>query len=349
MFGSKKVVGLDIGSSSIKVAELDVSRNGAKVVSLGILPSPGGAFNNGDVHDADMLSQAIGQLMRDFKIKRKQVALGMSGTSVIVKKITIPRIDKKLLADQVRWEAEQYIPFDVNSISLAYHLIQNSATPEMMDLLLVAAQNDVVRTYASVVERAGLELSILDVSGFALANIFEFNYGRVPGQTVGLLNVGATTTNFVVVYDGEVIFTRDMNVGGQNYTYEIHKDMGISLHEAETLKMSAVRGEGVPDEVHSLMSSANEVLKEEIRNSFDYFAGSAANLSLSQCFFTGGASLTPGLIESVSAATNVRMDPLNSVMRMTAGSKTVLPGSLSDMSPFISIVLGLALRKVGDK
>lgn len=349
LFGSKKVVGLDIGSSSIKVAEIEVSRNGAKVLSMGIAPSPSAAFNNGDIHDPDSLSQAIAQLMRDYKIKRKQVALGLSGTSVIVKKITIPRIDKKLLADQVRWEAEQYIPFDVNSISLAYHLIPNSTTPEMMDLLLVAAQNEVVRNYAGVVERAGLELSVLDVSGFALANIFEFNYGRVPGQTIGLLNIGATTTNFVVVYDGEVIFTRDMNVGGQNYTSEIHKDMGISLHEAETLKLSAVRGEGVPDEVHSVMSSTNEALKEEVRNSFDYFAGSATSLSLNQCFFTGGASLTPGLIDSISAATNVRLDPLNPVMRMTPGSKNIAASALTQMGPFISVVLGLALRKAGDK
>lgn len=346
-FASKKLVGLDIGSSSIKMAELEVTRQGAKVISFGVLPTPANAFNNGDIQDPDSLSTVILQLIQEHKIKRKLVAVGMAGTSVIVKKITIPRIDKKLLSEQVRWEAEQYIPFDVNDISLAYHLIEGGADPEMMDLLLVAAQNEVVSTYSQLVSSAGLTLSVLDVSGFALANLFEFNYGRLPGQTVGLLNIGATTTNFVVVTNGDVVFSRDMNVGGQNYTYEIHKELGISLPEAEALKISAIRGEGVPDEVHSIISSFNETLKEEIRNSFDYFAGSAANSVLGHVFFSGGASGTPALIDSVSQATGIRLEPLNPFMRMSA-SKNIAPGYFEHMAPFAAVALGLALRKVGD-
>ncbi len=347
-FSSKKVVGLDIGSSSIKIAELEVGRQGAKLLTFGIVPTPAGAMSYGDIHDIDSLSRVVRQLISDYKIKRKSAAVGLAGTAAIVKKITIPRIDHKLLKDQVRWEAEQYIPFDVNSISLDYHLIENTNTPDMMDLLLIASQNDVVTSYTSVVQMAGLNLGILDVAGFALANIFEFNYGKLPGQTIGILNLGATTTNFVVIHDGDVVFSRDINAGGQNYTYEIHKELGVSIPEAETLKLSAVRGEGVPDEVHSLLSSMNETIKEEVRNNFDYFAGSASNLSLTQCFFTGGASDTPGLIESISQATSVRMEPMNPLMRITPAGKNLSPGFLSQTSTLSAVVLGLALRKAGD-
>lgn len=330
------------------MAELEVSRQGAKLLSFGIVPTPANAMNYGDVQDVDSLSMAVRQVITDYKIKRKHAAVGLAGTAAIVKKITIPRIDKKLLKDQVRWEAEQYIPFDVNSISLDYHLIESSSASDMMDLLLIASQNDVVTSYASVVQMAGLQMGILDVAGFALANVFEFNYGKLPGQTIGILNIGATTTNFVVVHDGDVVFSRDINVGGQNYTYEIHKELGVSIPEAETLKLSAVRGEGVPDEVHSILSSMNETVKEEIRNNFDYFAGSASNLSLAQCFFTGGASGTPGLVEAISQATSVRMEPMNPLMRITPSGKGISPAFLDQTSAYASVVLGLALRKAGD-
>ena len=330
------------------MAELEVGRQGAKLLAFGIAPSPASSFNNGDIQDPESIAMVVRQLINDHKIKRKAVAMGMSGTSVIVKKITIPRIDKKLLGDQIKWEAEQYIPFDINNISLAYHLIESTPNPEMMDLLLIAAQNQVVLTYSRVVEGAGLNLSVLDVTGFALANIFEYNYGKLPGQTVGLLNIGATTTNFVVVHDGDVIFSRDMNMGGQNYTYEIHKEMGVSLAEAEALKLSAIRGEGVPDEVHSVLSSSTELLKEEIRNSFDYFVGTASNLSLGQCFYTGGASGTVGLVESISQATHVRMEPLNPLLRIAPGGKNINPVFMDQISSYSAVVLGLALRKAGE-
>jgi len=193
-----------------------------------------------------------------------------------------------------------------------------------------------------------LTLGVLDVTGFALANAFELNYGKLPGQTMGLLNIGATTTNFVVVHDGETVFSRDINIGGQNYTYEIHKELGVSVPEAEALKISAIRGEGVPDEVHSLISATNETVKEEIRNNFDYFAGLSANLTLTQCFYTGGASGTPGLVESISQATSVRMDMLNPFQRVTANSKDLTPAFLSQVAPLASVALGLGMRKAGD-
>lgn len=347
-FSSKKVVGLDIGSSSIKMAELEVGRQGAKLLSFGIASCPTGAMNYGELHSPDAIAIAIREVVQNYKIKCKSASLGLAGSAVIVKKITIPRIDKKLLRDQVRWEAEQYIPFDVNSISLDYHLIESSANSDMMDILLIASQNDVVQSYSNAVQMSGLTSKVIDVAGFALANLFEFNYGRMPGQIIGLLNLGATTTNFAVVIDGDVVFSRDINIGGQNYTNEIHKELSISLQEAESLKLSAVRGEGVPDEVHSILSSVNDSVKEEIRNNFDYFSGSSSGQSLNHCFFTGGASGTPGLVEALSQSTGLRFEPLSPFMRIAPTGKNISPQLLDQVSPLAAVALGLALRKVGD-
>ncbi len=347
-FGGNKVLGLDIGSSSIKIAELDVGRNGGKLVNFGIVPTPPNSLNGGDITDVGSLSHAIKTLCKEIRVGRNSAAVGMFGTAVIVKKISIPRIDVDLVADQVRWEAEQYIPFDPNSISLAHHVINPEASTETMDILLIAAQNELVSAYYQVVSGSGLKLGVLDVSSFALANLFEFNYGRAPGQTVGILNIGSAITNFVVISDGEVVFSRDMPIGGQNYTNDLHKEMGVTLAEAESLKLSASAGGAVPDEVHSIISATTEVLTEEIRNSFDFFAGSSGGSTVAQVFYTGGAASTLGLIKNISQITRLKFEWMNPFLRIQSGNRKLSPSYLEQISPYCAISVGLALRKVGD-
>jgi type IV pilus assembly protein PilM len=346
-FGSKKVLGLDIGSSTIKIAEMNVSRSGAELQAFGFAPTPVGAINAGEIANPSALSLAIATLIGEIKTKRKKVSIGMWGTSVIVKKITIPKIDRKLIADQIRWEAEQYIPFDVNDIALSHHVIENSSAMESLDVLLIAAQNSMVYQYSQTVKESKLELSILDVSGFALANAFEANYGVRPAETIALLNIGAGNTNFVVVHNGEVVFSRDMPVGGFNYTHEIQKDMGISATEAESLKLSAVAKGEVPPEVHTIIASSNEAMTEEIRNGFDFFAASTAGLTISRCYFSGGGSGMPGLMEKVAQMANLSTEKLNCFKKVTA-SRNLNPSYLAQINPFAPIAMGLGLRKAGD-
>ena len=347
LFGSKKIIGLDIGTSSIKVAELEVGRNSVQLVSFGFAPTPANSLNGGEVSDPATLSQAIRLLIAEMKTKRKYVSTGMWGTAVIVKKITIPRIDKKLISEQIKWEAEQYIPFDINNISLDYNVVKTASSEDTMDILLIAAQNELVSQYVQSVKGAGLEVGVLDVSGFALANIFEVNYGKIGGQSIALLNIGAGVTNFVVINNGEVIFARDVPVGGFTYTNEIHKEMGITLQEAESLKLSAVAQGPVPDEVHSIISATNDMITEEIRNSFEFFTGSNGSYQISRCFLTGGSSVVPGLLEQISRSTNVAMDVMNPFAKVRPG-KQFNQRYLQQIGPFAAVSMGLALRKPGD-
>lgn len=348
LFGSKKVIGLDIGTSTIKIAELDVSSKGANLVSFGFTPTPQGAIVAGDIANIAAIGVAVSGLVAEVRSKRKQVALGMWGTSVIIKKITIPKVERKLIADQLRWEAEQYIPFDINDISLAHHIIENSQAPDTLDILLVAAQNEMVRQYSSLASEAKLQLAVLDVSGFALANAFEFNYGRISGQTIALLNIGAGNTNFVVISNGDVIFCRDIPIGGANYTHEIQKEMGITFAEAESLKLSASSGNEVPEQVHAIITSSNEAMTDEIRNGFDFFAASSTGITISRAYFSGGGALVPGLIEKISQIANIPLEPLNPFVRIRPGKK-MNTAYLEQVSPFAPIALGLGLRKAGDK
>ncbi|MGZ3743795.1 MAG: type IV pilus assembly protein PilM [Pseudobdellovibrionaceae bacterium] len=348
-FKSKKVLGLDIGTSSIKIAELDVSRKGVQLLSFGFAPTPPNSVAAGEISDTTSVRVAVQGLVSEIGSKRKSISTGMWGTAVIIKKITIPKMDQKLIQDQIRFEAEQYIPFDINNISLAHHVLSTSASEDTLDILLIAAQNELVSQYTAVVESAGLKCSVLDVSGFALANCFEANYGKLSRDVVGILNFGASITNFVVIQRGDVVFCRDVPVGGQNYTNEIHKSMGISRHEAEALKLSAVsrRGE-VPADVHSIIHSTNEMVTDEIRNSLDFLSATTNGLTLSHCFYTGGSSTTTGLIENISRATGIRFEPFNPFAKITGNSRKFSPDYLNQISHFAAIATGLGLREAGD-
>jgi type IV pilus assembly protein PilM len=348
LFSSNKVLGLDVGSSSIKIAELDVGRSGAKLINFGMIPTPANSINGGDFVDSNAISFAIQSLKQEVRASRTLACIGMFGTSVIVKKITIPRIDIKLVAEQVRWEAEQYIPFDPASISLEHKVINPKGTSETMEILLIAAQNEMVAAYNGIVTGSGLKLGVLDVSAFALANLFELNYGQLKGQTVALLNVGSSLTNFVVVTNGEIVFSRDMPVGGQNYTNDLQKEMGVTFSEAESLKLSASTGGTVPDEVTSSLNATNEIVSEEIRNSFDFFSGSSDGTSISQVYFTGGGAASPGLIKQLAQVTHLKFDWLNPFLKVVSGNKKYSASYIEKIAPFSSIAMGLGLRKVGD-
>lgn len=347
-FNTKRVIGLDIGTSSIKLAEMDVSRKGAQLLSFGFAPIPPGSVSGGEIIDVAAVGMAIQALVNEVGSKRKIASTAMWGTAVIVKKITIPRIDKKLIKDQIRFEAEQYIPFDINNISLAHHVLSGSSSPDTMDILLVAAQNELVTQYTQAISVTGLSCGILDVSGFALANSFELSYGRIPGDVIGILNFGASITNFVVIQNGEVIFCRDIPVGGANYTNEIHKAMGVTIAEAEALKLSAVSRREVPDEVHSIISATNEAVTDEIRNSLDFLSATTNGTTLNRCFYTGGSSATSGLIETVSRSTGIPMEPFNPFANVKASSKKFSPEYLEQIRHFAGVVIGLALRVPGD-
>lgn len=348
LFKSKKVIGLDIGSSSLKLAEIDVSKSGAVLHGFRLAPTPINSVSGGEITDPASLGAAIRTLFSELRSKRKAVATGMWGMAVIVKKITMPKMDRKLLGDQIRYEAEQYIPFDINNVSLAHHVLSSSGSPDTLEVLLIAAQNELVAQYAQTVEVAGLDCRILDVNGFALANCFEMNYGRFMGQNIGLLNFGASVTNFVVISNGDVVFCRDIPVGGSNYTNEISKAMGVSSQEAEMLKLSAVARQEVPDDVVSLISATNESVAEEVRNSFDFLNATTNGMMLNRCLVTGGASVTTGLTDAVSRVTSLTLEPFNPFLRVKVNSKRLAPDYVEQISSFAAVALGLAQREGGD-
>ncbi|MEK6775047.1 MAG: type IV pilus assembly protein PilM [Bdellovibrionota bacterium] len=347
-FSSKRVIGLDIGTSSIKMAEMEVSKSGATLLSFVLAPTPTNSVSTGEISNPNMVGGVISGMFSELRSKRKYVSTGLWGTAVIVKKITIPKMEKKLIRDQIRFEAEQYIPFDVNNISLDYFLLSNSNSPDTLDVLLVAAQNEVVNQYVSTITNAALKIAVIDVSGFALANTFEMNYGRFRNENIGVFNFGSSVTNFVVISHGQVIFCRDIPVGGSNYTNEISKNLGVSLIEAESLKISASLRREVPEEVHSIIGSTSEAVIEEIKNSLDFLSATTNGLTLNRCFYTGGGAATSGMIDSMIKSTGLGFEPMNCFRKIKYSSKKISPAYLQQIGNYSSVALGLAARQDGD-
>lgn len=348
LFGSKKLLGLDIGTNSIKIAELEVTGNSASLVNFGFLSTPINSVAPEEIKDVYALGSAISSLVSEMKTKRKTVCVGLSGTSVIIRKITMPKMEDKLLKEQIKFEAEQYIPFDINNISLTHVVLNKMSQGPTMDVLLVAAQNEIMTQYMSLIENANLKSSIMDVAGFALANVFEFNYGKSPEPNIGIFNFGASVTNFVVISHGEVVFCRDILVGGANYTNEISKNLGISVNEAEALKVSASSKKDVPEEVNMHIQITTDSIIEEIKNSLDLLNVSTNGISVSKFYYTGGASSTFGLIESLNKSTGVPFEHLNPFKKIQANGKKFSAAFVKQIGQFSAVSLGLGLRQVDD-
>ncbi len=251
MFGlgrGKSLLGLDIGSSSLKVAEVKDSKKGYHLENFGLAPLPPEVIVDGALMNGSAVVDAIQTLMADRKIKAKSVCTSVSGAAVIVKKIKIPAQSEAELAQSIQWDAAQYVPFDINEVNLSYEVLGAPDEEGQMDVLMVAAKKDLINDYVAVIKEAGLNPMVMDVDAFAMQNMFEVNYPIQPDEVLALVNVGASVININVTKGGSVMFTRDVSAGGNQYTEEIQKSLGVSFEEAETLKIGGTSGADTEDQ-----------------------------------------------------------------------------------------------------
>src|SRR5436190_4533775 len=242
MFGlgkSKAVVGLDIGSSAVKAVELKPAGKGFKVTAFAIEPVPPDSIVDGAIIDGTAVADAIRRLFENKAFKVKEVVASLSGNAVIVKKINLPVMTEAELAESIYWEAEQYIPFDIQDVNLDYQILDPGTGPGAggtMDVLLVAAKKEKIADYTGVISQAGRVPVIVDVDAFALQNAYEVNYGLDPEAVVVLLNAGASAININILTGDQSLFTRDVSIGGNAYTEAVQKELNLPFDSAEQMK-----------------------------------------------------------------------------------------------------------------
>jgi type IV pilus assembly protein PilM len=353
MFGlgtKRDTVGLDIGASSIKAVQLKGGRGGYELVRLGIVPLHPETIVDGVIMDSGTVISAIQQIFTENQIKTKDVAVAVSGHSVIVKKIKVQRMKPEELEENIPFEAEQYVPYAIEDVNLDFQILE-SATPgsNEMDVLLVAVKKDIINDYLSIISTAGLNAVVVDVDAFALQNAFEIAHEGDREQVVGLVNLGAAVMNINILQGGMSEFTRDSALGGTRYTESIQKMLGLSYEQAEALKLGGEVDGRTFEDARPAVDMVNTELAGEIRRSFDFFRSSSHSDTIHRVVLSGGCARLPGLVEYLSENLEIPCDVANPLRRVTADSKRFDPEYLQVIAPQLAVCVGLALRHAGDK
>lgn len=350
---SKNLVGLDIGDSSIKVVELQ-ERGRGQGFTLGTLAceslSPE-AIVDGSIMDSGLVIETIQKIWQEHRIRSMQVATALSGHSVIIKRVSLPVMNEEELAESISWEAETYIPFDIDDVNIDYQILEGSslAGEGNMDVLLVAVKKETINDYTSVISQAGMTPTIVDVDAFAMQNCFEVNYDPESGKTVALVDIGSSVTTITILQGGTSVFWRDLSMGGNQFTDAIQKELNLSSEQAERLKRGE-EVEGIPFEnVIPILSAVSHDLGDGIQKTVDFFKATAAtDEPLDSIYLTGGTSSVSNLRQSLEERFGTTVEILNPFRRVSPGGGAA-PDELNRLAPHAAVAVGLALRKAGDR
>ena len=349
---AKALVGLDIGSSAVKAVELKPAGKGYRVTAFGSEPVPPDAIVDGAIIDGGAVADAIRRLFDSRHIKTREVAASLSGNAVIVKKISLPIMTEAELSESIYWEAEQYIPFDIQDVNLDYQILDHGNGPGgkgSMDVLLVAAKKEKIADYTGVIAQAGRTAVVVDVDAFALQNAYEVNYGIQSGQVVALLNAGASATNINIIQGDQSVFTRDVSIGGNAYTEALQKELNLPFEQADQLK----RGQAVDgmsfDDAKPVLRAVTENVMLEIQKTFDFFKATAASERIDRIVVSGGASRAESFTEMLSERFEAPVEPFDPFKRVAMDAKKFQLDSPATVAPTVAVAVGLALRRTGER
>ena len=351
MFGfgkSKPVVGLDIGSSSIKAVELRRSGKELEVIKLAVEPLAPEIVVDGAIVDTGQVSNTIAKIFAEHKIKTKFVATSVSGHSVIVKRLPLQQMPEEELEGTIQMEAAQHIPFDITEVNLDYQVLETSPDSPTMDVLLVAVKKDKILNYTNVVTLAGRTPVIVDIDAFCLQNIYEYSYEPTDDMTAALLNLGAGVMNINMVRGRTPLFTRDVSVGGNQYTDSLQKELDLGFDDAETLK-TGVSLPGISEEARMpVMKSVSELIVLEIQRTFDFFRATAGGEHIQKLYVAGGSSRVYGLMDLLKQELGLPVEQLNPFRRIRYPETGPVGELVAAHAPRLAVAVGLALRSFED-
>jgi type IV pilus assembly protein PilM len=348
----RNLVGVDIGTASIKVCQVKETRKGLGLIRLGYAPLGPQVIVDGQVMDSGAVIEALQKVFHDAKIRQKECALSVSGQSVIIRKITVPMMTEAELGEQIQWEAEQHIPFDIKDVHVDYQVLRRRAEASQMDLLLVAAKRDQIEEYAQLARNAKLKPMVCDIDAFTVQNLFEYSRTLPQAQTIALINVGASLSSLNIIANGVSAFTREIANGGNGITEEIQKQLNVPHDQAEAYKCGGSasaddpsRAGMVPQQVVQVIEAVSDTIAAEIQRSLDFFMATSGEGEIARIYVTGGSANLAALARAIERRARVSVETWSPVEKLTIEAKEVDPLLLQARAAQLSVALGLSLRK----
>ncbi len=345
--GKKNLVGLDIGSSSVKAVELARKGSSLQLLSMGFENLQTDSIVDGQIMELNNVSNVISSIFKEHQIRTHRVCAGVSGHSVIVKNIVLPAMSQEELQESFSWHAEEHIPFDIADVNLDYELTSKSS--ESLHVLMAACKSDKIANVKQAIQLAGKQPVVIDVDAFALQNCYEVNYQPKAGEIVALLNIGAATMNINILSGTRSVFARDASVGGSQYTSLLQKELGLSFEQAESVKRGMPLPEGIePRPIQPIIEAVSDVLALEVKKTVDFYRATAdeRESSIQKILLAGGGSKLPGLADYLGRRFEIPVEVFNPFRQIEVDDKKFDPDYMREIVPEMAVAVGLALRGV---
>lgn len=346
----KEAVAFDIGSSSIKLVQMNQTKKGWELLKLGMAELPPEAIVDGSVIDSMTVTNTLKDLIREHNVKVKDAVSSLTGHSVIIKKVSFPAMTEEELSESIQWEAEQYIPFPIAEVNIDFQIMgADTEGRGQMDVMLVAVKRDVINDYTNVIKEAGLNPVVIDVDSFALENMLEVNYPVTPGEMIAAVNIGASITSISVIVGGFTIFTRSIPMGGNQFTEEIQRQFNISFKDAEGSKTGKAPVEVDTAALSGAIEAVSTNLAFEVKRSIDFFLGGSHGSYVTKVYLCGGGAKVSGLLPLLQEKTSIPVEMVNPFKNIEFNPKYFAPEKLKELAPFFGVAVGLATRRFGDR
>jgi type IV pilus assembly protein PilM len=343
-FRKKDLLGLDIGSNSIKAVEFDWGKT-PRLKHFAMIPLPPEAIVDGALMDSASIAESIRSLIEGEKIKTKNVAVSVSGHAVYTKAITVPVTPQAQLEETILWEAGRQIPFDIEDVRLDYQVLDEGLKGDQMTVLLVAAKKEMIDDYKAVIEDAGLHPAIVDVDVFAIENAFNLNYESALDEVVALVNIGASVININILKGGTSAFTRDVSMGGRQITEEIQKRLKMTYEEAEAVKLKERDPGPQGAEVEQIVSGMVEQITTVVKQSLDFFLASSSGEDVKKIYLSGGCAKIPILPSMIEERIDTPVEVFNPFAKVDINPDHFDPVYIKQVAPLAAVAVGLALRR----
>jgi type IV pilus assembly protein PilM len=347
--GSRGIIGVDIGLSAIKMAEVSKLSDGTyKLLKYAAVNLPEGTIIEDEIQKEDEILKALQICLKELNSGNRFACIGLSGPNTLIKRLQLAGGPTEEIADQVIWEAEQYLPFPIDEGNVSFSIMGENQGGGV-DVIIGAAKKSIVESFKEIIERSGLKIKIVDLCAAATLNVFESVMGeeiQTAGKSWILMDLGAQKTQFMIYKNGALVFFKEINIGGLTITEEIQRQMGVNYDEAESLKISGDGSGNIPEEIVEIINQVFDTFFSELKRTIDFWVSSTSEEAFDGCILTGGGAQIPGFSEALQELLETDVQVLNPFTTMSYNKNNIPEDMINEIAFKGVCAIGLAMRSM---